>query len=82
MATPFLKMFGIVMGAYLLAKEAHAAESRLAKFEGDKTFLSAKIVTASFFAEQLLPEVIGLRVSILHGIATSSMSLTDEQFQM
>ncbi len=55
-ATPYLRMFGITLGGWLLAKQAMAAQARLTAGAGDPAFLSAKIATARFFAEQILPQ--------------------------
>ena len=54
-ATPYLRMLGTVAGGYFLAKSALAASQLLEKGSSDKEFLEAKIVTARFYAEQLLP---------------------------
>lgn len=57
-AAPYLRMFGIVVGAWLLAKQAVAAERGVDGY--DPAFLSAKIVTARFFAEQVIPQAVAL----------------------
>ncbi len=54
-ATPYLRMFAVTVGGWLLAKQAVAASERLAANDGDAAFLNAKIATARFFAEQMLP---------------------------
>ncbi len=54
-ATPYLNMLGTVAGGYFLAKSALTASRLLAKGDSDKEFLEAKIATARFYAEQLLP---------------------------
>jgi hypothetical protein len=54
-ATPYLNMLGTVAGGYFLAKSALAASRLLEKGDADKEFLEAKIATARFYAEQLLP---------------------------
>ena len=69
-ASPYLRMFGIVTGGWLLAKQASAAIKRLAAGGGDTDFLTAKIGTAHFFAEQLLPQA-----SALLGPATRGAAL-------
>jgi alkylation response protein AidB-like acyl-CoA dehydrogenase len=62
-ATPYLRLFALTIGGWLLAKQARAAAERLAAGEGDPAFLRAKIATAHFYAEQLLPQVHGLRAA-------------------
>ncbi len=56
-ATPYLKMLGQLVGGWLLARQAVFAEEQVKngsdKF--DTEYLNSKIVTARFYAEQLLP---------------------------
>lgn len=66
-ATPYLRMFGLTLGATLLARQAAEAVRRLDAGEGDPAFLKAKIVTARFFAEQLLPAAAALLGPITRG---------------
>ena len=54
-ATPYLKMFGQVVGGWLLARLALGARRRLDEGVGDRAHLEGKIVSARFYAEQLLP---------------------------
>jgi len=58
-ATPYLRMFALVAGGWLMARQALAAHDALAS-GGDTELLTAKLATARFFAEQLLPMVKGL----------------------
>ncbi|MBA4758527.1 acyl-CoA dehydrogenase [Sphingosinicella sp.] len=69
-ATPYLRMFGLTVGGWLLAKQAAAAAKRLAAGEGDPAFLNAKIVTARFFAEQFLPQAAALLGPVTRGAET------------
>ncbi|TFU06027.1 acyl-CoA dehydrogenase [Polymorphobacter arshaanensis] len=66
-ATPYLRLFGVTVGGYLLAKQAAVAAQRLAAGEGDAAFLRAKIATARFFAEQLMPPATALLGPITRG---------------
>ncbi|WND01933.1 acyl-CoA dehydrogenase [Temperatibacter marinus] len=66
-ATPYLRLFSTVVGAYLLAKQAVIAERRLAGDEGNPVFLKAKIVTAKFYIEQILPTAVCLLGPITAG---------------
>jgi hypothetical protein len=59
-ATPYLRIFGIVTGGWLLARQALAAQSELNGGAEDKAYLSAKITTARYYAEQHLPQAAGL----------------------
>ena len=53
-------MFGIVTGGFLMAKGAMAAQEGQADPSADQRFLDAKLITARFFADQFLPQAIGL----------------------
>ena len=66
-ATPYLRMCGIVTGGWLLARAAQAARNLLDAGEGDADFLNQKLVTARFYAEQLLPQAAGLAPSVTAG---------------
>jgi 3-(methylthio)propanoyl-CoA dehydrogenase len=66
-ATPYLRMCGIVTGGWLLARGAAAAQRALDEGRGDADFLRQKVVTARFFAEQVLPQAAGLVPSVTAG---------------
>jgi 3-(methylthio)propanoyl-CoA dehydrogenase len=66
-ATPYLRMCGIVTGGWLLARSAQAAARRLTSGGGDDEFLHQKLVTARFYAEQLLPQAAGLAPAVMAG---------------
>ncbi|MGA7270365.1 MAG: acyl-CoA dehydrogenase [Acidimicrobiia bacterium] len=59
-ATPFLRLLGTVIGGWLMGKSALAASRLLANGEGDADFLEAKLATARFYGEQILPSAMGL----------------------
>jgi len=68
-ASPYLRMCGIVTGGWLLARLAKAAQARLDAGEGDAGFLRQKIVTARFYADQMLPQAAGLVAAVTAGPA-------------
>ncbi len=68
-ATPYLRMFGLTLGGALLARQAAEAARRLDAGDGDPAFLKAKIATARFYAEQLLPEAVALLGPVCRGAA-------------
>jgi alkylation response protein AidB-like acyl-CoA dehydrogenase len=67
-ATPYLRLSGLVIGGWLMARAALTA-SRLLRTAGgaDATFLLAKIDTARFYAMQLLPQAAGLLPAVTAG---------------
>ncbi|MEH6494162.1 MAG: acyl-CoA dehydrogenase [Pseudomonas marincola] len=66
-ATPYLRMFAVTVGGYLMAKSAVKAQDMLKAGDPDVTFLENKIVTAKFFATQILPQVAGLLGPVTEG---------------
>ncbi|HSK41786.1 MAG TPA: acyl-CoA dehydrogenase, partial [Arenibaculum sp.] len=59
-AAPYLRLFGIVAGGWLMAKAAMAAQDGLREPGADHVFLDATLATARFFAEHQLPQAAGL----------------------
>ena len=78
-AVPYLRMFGIVTGGWLMARQALGATQRLATSPNDTDFLRAKLVTARFYCEQILPQAAGL-LSATTARAGDLLALTPEQF--
>ncbi|HNH39438.1 MAG TPA: acyl-CoA dehydrogenase, partial [Microthrixaceae bacterium] len=68
-ATPYLRIFGIVTGGWLMARQALAARAELDAGSSDSAYLEAKIVTARFYAEQQLPQAAGWVASVKGGAA-------------
>ena len=66
-SVPFMRVAGVVVGAYYLARSAQVARQLLDSGEGDSDFLNDKITVASFYAEQILPTVGGLVPTIPQG---------------
>ncbi len=65
--TPCLEMWGLTLGAHLLAKGALAATAAYVAPDADKPFLSARIASARFFVEQLLPRAEALLPAVTGG---------------
>ncbi|MGZ4709498.1 MAG: acyl-CoA dehydrogenase C-terminal domain-containing protein, partial [Acidimicrobiales bacterium] len=66
-ATPYLRMFSLVTGGWVMARQALAAKAIIDQGTGDTAQARAKLVTARFFAEQLLPAVKGLQAPVTSG---------------
>lgn len=75
----YLKLAGIVLGGWQMARAALAAQKRLDAGEGDAAFYRAKIGTARFFADHILSQAPGLCTSIVDG-AAGVLALEIEQF--
>ncbi len=78
-ASHYLRMFGIVAGGWLMARAAVEAMAGLRSPGGDPAFLDAKLITARFYAEQILPQAAGLLLPITDGHRTV-MALAEEMF--
>jgi alkylation response protein AidB-like acyl-CoA dehydrogenase len=78
-AVPYLKLTGTVSGGWLMARAARIAHRLLASGEESATFLRAKIATARFYTEHVLPEVRTWRDEITTG-AASTLALEEVWF--
>jgi acyl-CoA dehydrogenase len=66
-STPYLRMLGTVVCGGLLAKAALAAQEQV-KGSGDtEGFFAAKVVSARFFGEQILPSALALEGAVTAG---------------
>ena len=75
-AVPFLRLMGIVSGGWMMARAALVAQAQVAAGNADP-FYPAKIVTARYYAEHILPAAGGLAEEIVHGGA-SALVLPEE----
>ncbi len=75
----YMHLFGLVALGFMWARMAKTAEERLAKGEGDKAFLDAKIVTARYYFERIMPESAAHLARIQSG-ADSMMALDAAAF--
>ncbi|HMV19094.1 MAG TPA: acyl-CoA dehydrogenase C-terminal domain-containing protein [Rhodocyclaceae bacterium] len=66
-SVPFLKLTGIVVGAWLLARSAAIAAQRLD--QADAAYYTAKLATATYFAQHVVPEANSYRDAIVNGAA-------------
>jgi alkylation response protein AidB-like acyl-CoA dehydrogenase len=74
-----LMLLGIVTGGWQLARSAVVASQRLAEGAADAAFYRAKILTATFYAEQVTPQATAHLRALESGAATLN-ALPDEQF--
>ncbi|MEJ0099105.1 MAG: acyl-CoA dehydrogenase [Pseudomonadota bacterium] len=69
-AVPFLKLCGVTIAGALMARAAAVAEAALGTNPADAAFYEAKLQTCRFYAEQVLPEAIGLARIVKNGSAS------------
>jgi hypothetical protein len=70
---------GIVALGLMWLRMAKAASAALVSGTGDKSFMEAKLITARFYAERIMPETGALRRK-LEGGAESIMAMPVEAF--
>jgi 3-(methylthio)propanoyl-CoA dehydrogenase len=73
-ATPYLRLFGLVLGGWFHLRSAVAASSLIAGGQGDVDFLSGRIGTARFYCRQLLPQAGALLPAVLSPEADLAVS--------
>jgi len=75
----YMHLFGLVALGYMWCRIAEAALAKLPKANGSAARLNAKLVTARFFVERMLPET-ATRLSRIEAGAASTMELKDDAF--
>ena len=78
-STPYLHLMGIVSLGLMWLRMASAAQTALDSGTEDKAFMEAKLVTARFFAERIMPDTGALRRKLEAG-AEAIMALPAEAF--
>jgi alkylation response protein AidB-like acyl-CoA dehydrogenase len=77
-SVPYLKLAGIVLGGWQMARAMLAAARKL---DEDPPFYQAKIATAQFFAEHVLPQASALETSIVSAKGGEGvLALSEDQF--
>ena len=78
-STDYMHLFGLVVLGYMWAKSVKAAQALLAAGDPRTEFLEAKLVTARFFYERILPETV-LRKTRIEAGADTMMALAADAF--
>ncbi|GGD53420.1 acyl-CoA dehydrogenase C-terminal domain-containing protein [Croceicoccus pelagius] len=78
-ATEYLRLFGLVAMGYCFARSTLISGMKLAFGAEDKAFYNAKIKTATFYFERILPQVSAHFLAIKAG-KKSMMALADDAF--
>ena len=76
-ASEYLRLFGLVALGYLWARMAQLSIKK--QGENDKAFYAAKIITARFFMERVLPQTGALFAAIMSG-SNTMMEFPDDTF--
>ena len=78
-ATDYLHLLGLVAIGYCFARAAKIAVARVAEGSGEAAFYQAKLATARFYFERVLPQTASLFMAIKAG-KSSMMALEDTAF--
>ena len=77
-SVPFLRLAGTALGGWLLARSALVAQGKLAARDGDPAFLEAKLITARFYAEVILPPALA-QLGPLKAAGRTVFALAEDQ---
>jgi alkylation response protein AidB-like acyl-CoA dehydrogenase len=75
----YLMLLGYVCGGWVMGLSALKAKQLLAAGGGDELFLEAKLATAQFYCDHLLPRAGACLISVKAG-PESTMALSEDQF--
>jgi hypothetical protein len=78
-AFDYLMLAGTVIGVWQMARAAEVSHKKLAANEDNADFYKAKIITARFYAEEVLPRSAG-HVEAITSDGNSAMELPEDQF--
>jgi alkylation response protein AidB-like acyl-CoA dehydrogenase len=78
-ATDYLRLMGLVAMSYMLTRSAEIAQAKVAAGDDGDGFYAAKIASARFFADRILPQASALYLAIKSGKA-STMALDEAAF--
>ncbi len=78
-AVSYLRLWGLVAGAWQLGRAALIASRHQREGVGDARFLRAKVITADFYADNLLPQAAALARAVVNG-GDAALALPAEQF--
>jgi butyryl-CoA dehydrogenase len=78
-SVPYLKMAGVVLGGWQMARAALVSQQKLVAGDGDAGFFKNKIATARFFADHYIATAAASRDAIVEGSA-GVMALEIEAF--
>jgi hypothetical protein len=76
---PFLKLAGMVLGGDAMARAARIAARRRGEEGADAAFYRAKLQSARFYAEHILPQAHAAARTVTHG-AAATLALDDAAF--
>ena len=79
-SVPYLKLWGNVAGGWQMARAALISEKKIAGGSSDP-FYAAKLKTARFYADHILPYALSLKAEVTKG-SGSTLSMTEAEFSI
>ncbi|MBV8259950.1 MAG: acyl-CoA dehydrogenase C-terminal domain-containing protein, partial [Paraburkholderia sp.] len=77
-SVPYLKLAGIVLGGWQMARAMLASQHLM---QNEPKFHGAKIATAQFFAQHVLPQAVALEAAIVSANGSEGvLALAEDQF--
>ena len=80
-AVDYLMYSGYITLAYFWARMAIVSQQKIVAADGDTSFYAAKVMTARFYYQRLLPRTATLKATIMAG-AAGLMDMPEELFQL
>jgi hypothetical protein len=78
-SVPYLRLWGLVAGGWQMGRAAKVAVEKLQAGDGNASFLRAKLATARYYAESLLPQADAFADAVVNG-STAALALSADQF--
>ncbi len=78
-AVTYLELWGLAVGGWQMGRAALIAAEHLAAGKGDQAFYEAKIATARYYMDCLLPQIPALAHTVVHG-GESALALAAASF--
>ncbi|MEP7262734.1 MAG: acyl-CoA dehydrogenase C-terminal domain-containing protein, partial [Usitatibacter sp.] len=72
----YLKLMGITLGGWMMARSAQIACRQLEAGQGDGAFLRGKLLTTRFYCDHILAQAIGLSSATMRG-ADSTLAVEE-----
>jgi acyl-CoA dehydrogenase len=78
-SVPYLHLWGLCVGGWQMGRAARVAFDKLQSGDGDQTFMRAKVATARYYAECLLPQAEAFAQAVVEGSPTV-LAIPAQQF--
>jgi alkylation response protein AidB-like acyl-CoA dehydrogenase len=80
-SVPYLKLWGVVAGGWMMARAAQVAAAKIAAGDPEAEFYKAKLATAKFYSTHVLSQSAYYKRQIVDG-SGDVMALSEEQFDL